>query len=310
MNIQYFAPLSRAWNRMKKILFQPFDLGKWFALGFSAFLAGLLDYHGGGEKRSSGGHFDLHDFFSLPDQAREWLDANPDWFSLILIIIVAVILLILLLTWLSSRGKFMFLDNVIHNRSNIAKPWTEFRKLGDSLFFWRLGYGVVIAFIFSSYIWFCYTSLGDMYNQFASDYEMIKSAIWMGLLLVAMGIITAYISLFLNDFVVPIMYKRNQRATVAWGHFLALSSQHKIVFFKYGLFVLFIFILVMIVIVIFGLVTCCIGFILLAIPYINVVILLPVPVWFRGFSVEFLEQFGEDYKFFPDEVAGTESPVA
>jgi hypothetical protein len=66
----------------------------------------------------------------------------------------------------------------------------------------------------------------------------------------------------------------------------------------------------MIVIVIFGLVTCCIGFILLAIPYINVVILLPVPVWFRGFSVEFLEQFGEDYKFFPDEVAGTESPVA
>ena len=49
-----------------------------------------------------------------------------------------------------------------------------------------------------------------------------------------------------------------------------------------------------------GLLTCCIGFIFLIIPYIGSVIMLPVSVTFRSLSLEFLEQFGPDYKIFPD----------
>ncbi|MCK7479509.1 MAG: hypothetical protein M0C28_20810 [Candidatus Moduliflexus flocculans] len=40
MTIQFLEPLHRAWNRMKIALFKPFDLHKWFVVGFTAFLAG------------------------------------------------------------------------------------------------------------------------------------------------------------------------------------------------------------------------------------------------------------------------------
>ena len=48
MNIAFFEPLNRSWERMKHILLQPFDLAKWLVLGFSAWLAGLMDGAGGG----------------------------------------------------------------------------------------------------------------------------------------------------------------------------------------------------------------------------------------------------------------------
>ena len=55
MQIGYIEPFSRAWDRMKIALFNPFSLNKWFVIGFNAFLAGLLDgYHGG--SGSSGSH--------------------------------------------------------------------------------------------------------------------------------------------------------------------------------------------------------------------------------------------------------------
>ena len=41
MTIQYIEPLNRAWGRMKTALFKPFDIHKWFVVGFNAFLAGI-----------------------------------------------------------------------------------------------------------------------------------------------------------------------------------------------------------------------------------------------------------------------------
>lgn len=58
-------------------------------------------------------------------------------------------------------------------------------------------------------------------------------------------------------------------------------------------------IIVVISVIVLGLATCCIGFLFLIIPYIGSVIMLPVSVTFRAFSVEFLEQFGGEYKIFP-----------
>ena len=38
--IEIFKPFGEAFELTKKILFQPFDIGKWFVIGFAAFLAG------------------------------------------------------------------------------------------------------------------------------------------------------------------------------------------------------------------------------------------------------------------------------
>jgi hypothetical protein len=57
--------------------------------------------------------------------------------------------------------------------------------------------------------------------------------------------------------------------------------------------------LFMIVVVFAGLITCCIGWLLLVIPYIGTVVTLPVWYTFRAFSLEFLGQFGPEYELFP-----------
>jgi hypothetical protein len=301
MTIQYIAPFSRAWKRMVMILFKPFSLGKWFALGFTSFLAGLLQTGrgGNGNYRFSKGDFDWGEFYDLPWKITEWLSQNPIWTAVIMVGLVIVIVLFVVLAWLSSRGMFMFLDNVVHNRSLIEKPWREFKTIGDSLFLWRLVFSV-ICFIISiglaAVAFFIFRGIYFSGNGPVSYLMLIPAGVLIGLLLF---LVIAYISMFLNNFVVPIMYNSGLTANDAWRRFLILFGKHPWHFIFYGLFIFGLYILVGIGIIMCGLITCCCGFILLMIPYIGSVLVLPISVTFRALSLEYLEQFGDEYKIFP-----------
>lgn len=302
MKIRYVETLQRGWNRMEKALFHPFDINKWFVVGFTAFLAGLMDFnssYSGGYDRSPDIPLDDEDWLNAPAHAWEWLMEHAWWFGLIIGGMVVLIIILLVLTWISSRGKFMFLDNVIHNRGKVREPWNKYGSLGDSLFVWRLIFGLVtfgifiIASIFS-FVWIRNMIVGDF-----SVAAKIWIGIGLGLQFLVLIVVISYIALFLTDFVVPIMYKDNLSATKAWVVFLRIFNSNPGHFLLYGLFRLALGILLFFVILMFGFLTCCVGFVLLIIPYIGSVILLPVSYTFRAFSVEYLEQFGDDLKFFP-----------
>ncbi len=47
-------------------------------------------------------------------------------------------------------------------------------------------------------------------------------------------------------------------------------------------------------------ITCCIGGCFMAIPYIGAVIMLPISVFFRAYSLEYLSQYGEEFRVFGD----------
>ena len=50
-NLSVTAPFGEALTRVGAVLFQPFDIGKWFIIGFCAWLAYLGEragFHGGG----------------------------------------------------------------------------------------------------------------------------------------------------------------------------------------------------------------------------------------------------------------------
>ena len=51
----FSEPLSRAWTRMTDALFRPFDIKKWFVVGFTAWLAGLASGGGGGSSAGQSG---------------------------------------------------------------------------------------------------------------------------------------------------------------------------------------------------------------------------------------------------------------
>lgn len=306
MSISYSEPLSRGWNRMKKALFQPFDLAKWFTVGFTAFLASLIDGHGGG----GGGNYsnqyrhnniDWDEVTRFPYIAWEWLITNTLWFTLISIGLFLLIAIIIVLTWLSSRGKFMFLHNVLHDKAEVSKPWNEYKQQGDSLFVWRLVYGFICFLLIILSLGISAVVIINLFTEYASIPTKVFSIMGLAIQFFALVIIMSYISLFLSSFVVPIMYKHKISASSAWFKFLPILSRHLFHFILYGIFIFVLGILVVISVVLFGLFTCCLGFLLLIIPYIGSVVFLPVSYTFRAFSIEFLEQFSEEFTFFPKE---------
>jgi len=310
MNIEYFEPLSRAWSRMKIALFKPFDITKWFVIGFSAFLAGLTEGNGssGGNGTSRvGDDWSFREFIEFPNRAWDWLMDNPGWFIAIVSFVVVLIAVGVTFTWLSSRGMFMFLDNVAQDKAEIAKPWKQYKSEGNSLFLWRLCFGLICFTLFIMFFIFFFTTGAFIYRESLYRHVPVPFLVGMGFLFFFMIIIIGYISMFLKSFVVPIMYKNNIKTTQAWSRFLSLFGQHPFHFILFGIFVFLLTIMFVLLIIVAGLLTCCIGIILLIIPYIGTVVSLPVWYTLRAFSLEYLAQFGPEYDVFPQAEAPAES---
>ena len=114
-----------------------------------------------------------------------------------------------------------------------------------------------------------------------------------------------------GDFVVPIMYRHGLNVTAAWGRFLTLLREHLWSFIGYGVIVFMLWVAVTGLVLFAGLSTCCVGFVLLMLPYVGQVVLLPVLAGFRALGPEFLAQFGPEYDAFalaPAAVAPAPAP--
>jgi hypothetical protein len=307
MDISYSGPIGRAWNRMKIALFKPFDLNKWFLLGFTAFLAGLADWHNGTVGTRWGDRGSFREFVDFPSRAWQWLNIHPLLFMAIVFGVVIVTAVLVIILWLSSRGSFMFLDNVVRDKAEISVPWKRFKTLGNSLFVWRLVFGLIGLSLSVLFTVFFFITASRYYEDITDFPLPILLAVGMALFFLLIVIIIAYIFLFLRDFVVPIMYKNNFKTAPAWHMFLSVFGRHPFHFILYGLLVFVLIIAFVIAVVFAGLITCCIGWFLLVIPYIGTVITLPVWYFFRAFSLEFLAQFGPEYELFvrPESPSGS-----
>jgi len=289
---------------MRMALFEPFDIRKWFVLGFTAFLAGLNDGslvghysfpYGRGNARFSR----FPNIEHIPEIAMDWLRVHPIWLLAILAAIFLFIAMVLVLTWLSSRGTFMFLDNVVCNRALVVAPWYQFRILGNSLFLWRLGFVLACALLVLSFLVLTFLTILPLLRGRFVPYDLLNFVgvvcLWLLVMLIA-----GYVSLFTTSFVVPLMYKYRLKVLAAWQRFLPLLTRHLAYFLLYGLFLLLLALGVGIAIVLAGCLTCCVGFVLLVLPYIGSIILLPITFTYRAFSLEFLAQWGPENSLFPD----------
>jgi hypothetical protein len=310
MTIQFMEPLSRAWNRMKIALFKPFDLHKWFVVGFNAFLAGLMEASngGGGSRFSKRGDFGA--FIHFPQTAWAWLAGHPFWAALIAFGLLVAIVVVVVLTWVSARGTFMFIDNVVKNSVEIAKPWREYQKEGNSLFVWRLLIGIMAFVTFGAVFAVFFARGAALYEAGISPALPLGLIMGLGLAFFALVVIWGYINLFLKDFVAALMYRDRVRCGQAWKLFLGVFGKAPFHFIAYGILIFLLIIAFVIAVILAGLVTCCIGWILLAIPYISTVVTLPVWYTYRGFSLEFLAQFGPEYDPFRRQEPGAAPSVS
>ena len=298
MAISVTEPIGWALTRTGRMLFKPFEWRKWFVLGFCAWLANLGEGGGpnvnlrggvpGGPSGGGPGPFD-----PVLDWGREHVG---------LVILVAVVVLVaflaigLVLTWLSSRGKFMFLDGVVRNRGAVVEPWHRFRTPGNSLFGFRVVFGLaalaVVLLIGGAGLAIAWPDIqAERFGAMAVA-GILAGALLMTPFIVILGIVV----LLLEDFVVPVMYLRGVRTLAAWGivwREILPGNFWKIVLFYLMRIVLGLGIAV--VAIVATCFTCC----LTIIPYLGTVILLPIFVFMRSYSVYFLQQFGPGWQFFP-----------
>ncbi|MCK5528965.1 MAG: DUF4339 domain-containing protein [Kiritimatiellae bacterium] len=300
------APVRASWERMKDILFRPFSMKKWFILGVSAWLATLGE---GGGSSSSSGNFGDSQNVSGEDFSQGIAYIKNVWctYSTYIIIAAAVITLIiiaisLLVAWLKARGKFMLLDNIIKNSEEITEPWHTFKQHGHSLFLWYIAFSIINMLIFLVIGGIGFLSIGmPCIKAQAFAPATVPAIAAVSIITLLYIVITAYIGRFVEDFIIPIMYNRDMTFTEAFGKFRGIYKRNSGKFILYGIFYVVLGMASGIAVLGFIMLTCCTAMCLMMIPFIGTVVMLPVTVFFRVYSVEYLAQFGGDYICFPDE---------
>ncbi len=99
----------------------------------------------------------------------------------------------------------------------------------------------------------------------------------------------------------------------AWRAFLPLLRANFAEFVAFGLVMLLAFVAAFLSIVAAVVATCCSLSLLLAVPYLNSILLLPLTTLYRLYTIEFLEQYGPDFAILqaesaPEDEASTPDP--
>ena len=301
-NISVIEPIGAAIEKTKEILFRPFDIGKWFAIGFCAFLATLGNGGvpgGGGGGRGSGGH--PQDFQQEVNNIKDAiLDNLPVIISVAAFVVLLIVAISILFMWLKSRGQFMFLHCVVQNKGEVVAPWKRYVREGNSLFLFKLLLGLA-GFLGSALFIVPLAVIGISFAKTGIAGFPMANLLWIFLLvfcIIVWVMALAGVKLLTDDFVVPIMSLRRCTVTDGWKELWGLLMANKGPFTIYLLFLIVICLCIGTIIVLAVLATCCCAACFLAIPYIGTVVMLPIHVWRRAYSLFYLGQYGPDLNVF------------
>ena len=294
--------LSQAFRKMKMTLFSPFSLPLWFTLAFPAFLANL----------GSGG-FGFN-FMQTPSKEKI-SNVLTEHLLLILLLLasLAVVAMILsvVLYWLSSRGRFIFLDMLVHgtDAERFGNRWRRFKTPANSFFqiklVFYLSYIVCALIGILGLLPFLIPLLNSIaekdvihlpylnYSALPPDLQSLYLGVC--LFLIAAGflgiLVLAILETIFNDYGALLMYRKGISGWAALQSSLAAIREQPLRFVKYIWGLILIQILSALAILAFLIVTCCcIGYILLLIPYISTVVMMPI-IYTRWQFI--LEYFGD-----------------
>lgn len=290
--------VSRAIERSRQLLF-PFKAEKWFALGFTVFLAQCGEGSSGsfqtpnlpGLPSGTSGSSAAPDLRAMIDRV---LRALRDDLALYLILGAGAFLLgaalWLFIAWFSSRAKLMFVESVVWDRVDIPAQWERAGPLGLSLFKCRVALtltgSLLGLLVFGAAV---VVGVPDFLsgNLLGTRAVLAYAVGLLGVLFLAIPLAIALA--VLDDFVVPLMVVRNAPVGQAWAMCRAevLSGNVGGVALFY-LVRLGLGVAIAIVVMALTCVTCC----LTAIPYLGTVLLLPISVFSRAYPLYYLEQLG------------------
>lgn len=290
--------ISQAVERSKQLLF-PIKVEKWFALGFTVFLAqcgegGGVNFptnFGGSSPAPSSTGSPSADFKHFIEQGIRAFNADALLYTSLALGALALSFSVwVFVLWFSSRAKLMFVESVIWDRVEVGAQWERAAELGASLFKARtvlsLGGASLVLLTFAAAFM---AALPDLQaGQFFGTRALIGYSL-SAFAFIFLGFPLALAALVLDDFVVPFMVVRNVPVGPAWR-----ACRSELLAGNFGgvaLFYLLRFVLSMgaaMLTMILTCLTCC----LTVIPYLGTVLLLPIFVFYRAYSLYYLEQRG------------------
>jgi len=311
MNVSYVDPLRLSLARMTRMLFQPARARFWFTLGFAAFLSEYLSWGLGRGRLGRHVRADRASDVIPADVLGSIIDffRNPIVTAVVIWIAICAVVAYVLVTWVSSRGRFIFLDNVARERAAIVEPWRRYKRIGNSLFVWRLVFNTILLLIVGAIVAPFLAAIAGLIHTRSFQFNDLFVLLPLPLMLAPVGLVAWYVHLCRTSFVEPIMYRDDIGVLAAWGRFNELFVRRPLPFVAYGMFSIVLLAVGLGIVFGFGVTTLGLGFVLLAIPYIGSVVLLPLEVTIRALGPEFLAQFGPEYAALGAPAASGQAPT-
>jgi hypothetical protein len=288
--IEILAPFNQAIELTRLILFRPFDLGKWFIIGFAAFLSGWLNSGGGSINPWSFRGWNSSNAQPSAFQFRSFnIDNSAIWvLVLVAVLIIVFFALLILWLWITARGRFIFIDCLVRNRAAIVEPWRQFRAEGNRFFLFLIVIMLVFIAIMALLAGLAFGAVVLWRNYHISNAPALLVFLPIAIFVWVAFAISVNLVVY---FMPPLMYARRCSPTEAARAVVQLLVDEPVPFILFILFMIALWFVWVVVGCLVTCLTCCIA----SFPYIGTVIVLPIPVFFRSFSLLFLRQFGPEW---------------
>ena len=291
-----FAAAAQACSRVSAVLFKPFDIRRWFSIGFCAWLAYI------GTQSGNFTGVDEASRATMKQQVDGFLGklssfpSHPGLAAFGAAIVALSLLLALWMCSLRSRGDFMFLHRWYHPDAPILQCWNISRPAGQALFIWRIQVFFVSVLLFAADGAYAYSQIVRPYMDAGNAWSaaLVRPAVVFSTAAVLLALAIQVVVHLAKAFVVPVMYWHDVTVSQAWRTVLELCNRHPLAVLGYLSLVILFWLAAAVAILLFVLCTCCVGAIPLLLPYFGAVTLLPVYLFFRGFPVCFLNQWRAD----------------
>lgn len=270
-DISVLKPLMPSLRKTGELVFRSFTLLKWLMLSFAAWLANLGLGEGLGYRT-----FHVKEIFRRAKHPEA-----------VIVYIGLVLILWILAVWISSRGKFVFLEDVAGAVYGLRAPWRKFAAEGDSLFYFRIVLGLFL--VLSVVVLIFFLQLLSLFLHLAGSGTAPRAAAILAA--IVLSIFWAAFYRLLEDFIIPLMYLKRLKAKEAAAFFFSFFRRYQKYFYLYLFFQIIIGFGALCMIYLVNLLT----FRMFQMPFISTVVLLPVYVFVRVYPLNFLRQFGEEY---------------
>lgn len=248
------------------------------------------------------------------------------WFMIIVASIIALIVFIIILsfvlTWLRCRGKFMFIDALVKDEGreiSIKEKWRTSKKLGNSYFIFSIIISLInLAVTFLSlgvYALLLYKWIVDMISAgefICPSGSVITFTVVWTLIFLIFSIAIVIVMITFDDIGTLMMYRRGIGSWTAFKHTIGAIVGNPVGIIQYLIIIMIYSIIATSLVAIVQFLTCClccIGYIMIMLPFVWMLAELPLFVFRQFFLIEFAKQFGDDFDADAKEMEKTDAAV-